>query len=131
MYTEISIIAPDSALAGQTVNVEVRVKNLVDYTIYAIPVLDVDGSRSEGSYQTIVPGQIRSWYFSFPMPSESVTVTAESWCEDTFEWQSDATAQKAISLGVAAPDWITPLITMAVLMGMVAMMAPAMKEGLK
>ena len=130
MYTEISIVAPDSAQADQTVNVEVRVKNLCDYTIYAIPVIDIDGGGATGSYETIVPEQTRSWYFGFTMPGESVTVTAESWCEDTFEWHLDATTEKAISLGVAAPDW-TPLITMALMMGMVAMMVPAMREGFK
>ena len=130
MYSEISIVAPDSAQAGQTINVEVKIKNLVDYTIYVIPVIDVNGGRAEGSYETIVSGQTLSWYFQFTMPSEGVTVTAESWCEDTFEWQLDATAQKAITVS-AVPDWIAPLLTMALMMGMVAVVAPMMKGAFK
>jgi len=99
MYSDISIVAPDSAVAGSVVNLEVRITNLVDYTIYAIPVLDVDGGRNEGNYETIVPGQTRSWYFQFTMPSRSVTVKAESWCESNyFDWHLDDTAQKTISL---------------------------------
>ena len=105
-YSDISIVAPDSAQAGETVSVELRVKNLCDYAIYAIPVIDVDGGRSEGSYETIVPGQTRSWYFQFTMPSRSVTVKAESWCESYyFDWHLDDTASKNISLKELAPEF--------------------------
>jgi len=105
MYSEISIVAPDSARAGSVVNVEVRIRNLQDYTIYAIPVIDIDGGRDEGSYETIVPGQTRSWYFQFTMPTRSVPVAAESWCEDTFEWHPDDTAQKTITLEALEPEF--------------------------
>ena len=97
-YSKIEIVAPSSAEAGATVVVEVRITSLVDYTIYAIPVIDVDGGRDEGSYEAIVPGETRSWYFQFTMPEQSVKITAESWCEDTFEWHLDDTAQKTIVL---------------------------------
>ena len=99
MYSEIEIVAPSTAEAGAIVDVEVRITNLVDYTIYAIPVLRVNGEwAAEGSYERIVPGETRSWYFQFTMPEQSVKVTAESWCEDTFEWHLDDTAQKTIVL---------------------------------
>ena len=98
MYSKIEIVAPSTAEAGATVDLEVRITSLVDYTIYAIPVIDVNGGRDEGSYEAIVPGETRSWYFQFMMPEESVTIIAESWCEDTFEWHLDDTAQKTIVL---------------------------------
>jgi len=96
MYSEIEIVAPSTAGVGATVDVEIKITNLVDYTIYAIPVLDVNGGRDEGSYETLTPGQTRSWYFQFTMPEESVTIIAESWCEDTFAWHMDDTAQQNI-----------------------------------
>ncbi len=105
MYSQIEIVAPGSAEAGATVDIEVRITSLVDYTIYAIPVIDIDGSRTEGSYESIVPGETRSWYFQFTMLEESVTIIAESWCEDTFEWHLDDTAQKVIAPeGVELPS---------------------------
>ena len=104
-YSDISIVAPDSAQAGETVSVEVRVKNLCDYTIYVIPVVEVNGGIAEGSYEWIVPEQTRSWYFSFTMPSKSVTVTANSWCENFFPWHLDDTAKKNISLEEVVPEF--------------------------
>ncbi|MBA7645854.1 hypothetical protein ES703_53613 [subsurface metagenome] len=78
---------------------EVRITSLVDYTIYATPVLRVNGDwAAEGSYETITPGETVSWNLSFTMPEQSITLTAESWCEDTFEWYLDDTAQKTIVL---------------------------------
>ncbi len=102
-YSDISIVAPSSARDGEMVAVEVRVKNLVNYTIYAIPVLRVDGVwAEEGSYEAITPGQIRVWNFSFIMPSKSITLTAESWCESSdyyyFEWHLDDIATQGINL---------------------------------
>lgn len=131
-YSEISIVAPSSASTGSQVEVEVRIKNLCDYTIYATPVVNVNGDVAEGSYETIVPGQTLSWPFNFTMPDTSVMVTAESWCEDTFEWQLDATAQELISLA-AADMWSTvgPLLVLGLMAGMMSMMAPMMKEGFK
>lgn len=97
-YSEIEIVAPSTAEAGATVDVEVRITNLVDYTIYVTPVINVNGDIKEGSYEAIVPEQTHSWYFQFTMPEQSVKVTAESWCEDTFEWHLDDTAQQNIVL---------------------------------
>ena len=99
-YTNIiGIVAPGSAVAGSTVSVEVKIKNLCDYIVYVIPVLIVNGGVGEGSYETIVPGQIVTWYFNFTMPNYGVTVIANSWCEsDYFEWHLDDTAEKAIAL---------------------------------
>ena len=97
-YSIIEIVAPNSAEAGATVDLELRITSLVDYTIYAIPVIKVNGDIREGSYETIVPGQTRTWYFRFTMPEQSVKITAEGWCEDTFEWHLDDTAQKTIVL---------------------------------
>jgi len=105
-YSQISLVAPGSAPAGSTVTLEVKVENIAspEHTIYAIPVMRIDGIVLEGSYEAIAPGQIRSWYFQFTMPSNSVTVKAESWCESAFvAWHLDATAQKTVALGEAVP----------------------------
>ena len=109
MYSQIEIVAPSSAEVGALVDVEVRITNLVDYTIYATPVLEVNGDIREGSYETIVPEQTHSWYFQFIMPDGSVKVTADSWCEDGFEWHLDDTAQKTIAAEGVLPNML-PLV---------------------
>lgn len=43
----------------------------------------------------------------------------------------DVETEEMVLTGVAPVDWFTPLVTMALLMGMVAMMVPAMKETFK
>lgn len=125
-HSEVSIVAPGSAQAGQVVDVEVKIKNLVDYIIYATPVIRINGYVDEGSYETLVPGQTRSWHFSFTMPSESVTVVAESWCESYyFEWYLDASTSKVIRI----PSLIEGLMpTLISVMMIVLMMKLIMKE---
>ena len=123
-YSEIEIVAPSSAEAGGTVDVELRITSLVDYTIYAIPVIDINGDRAEGSYEAIVPGETRSWYFQFTMPEQSVKVTAESWCESYyFDWQLDATTQKTIVLEGLPSLGPLALVGGLGLLGVVAMVA--------
>jgi len=107
-YSAISIVAPEKAKAGETVDLEVRITNLAAYTIYPVAVVRIDGIVLEGSYQPLVPqpysGSTRSRYFSFVMPEKSVTVKAESWCESYyFEWRLDATASRSVSLEELAP----------------------------
>ena len=116
-YSEIEIVAPSSAEAGTTVDVEARITNLIDYIIYAIPVINANGDIREGSYEVIVPGQTRSWYFQFTMPEQSVQVTAESWCEDTFEWLLDDATQKTIVLEGLPPSEDLPSLVPLALVG--------------
>ena len=104
-YSQISLVAPDSADPDSVVNVEVSIENLCDYTIYVTPVVRIDGIVKEGSYETLVPGQIRTWDFDFTMPGQRVTITAESWCESLyFDWHLDGTVQEA----VAPPGEVVP-----------------------
>lgn len=98
-YTAINLIVPGKALAGEVVTAQVEITNLQDYTLYAIPVLNVDGYILEGSYETIVPRQTKVWTFTFTMLSKSVTLRADSWCESYyFTWHLDATISQVISL---------------------------------
>lgn len=110
-YTKISLVAPDSAEPGSVVNVQVSIENVSTipepHTIYVTPVVRIDGIVKEGNYETLVPegpGKMHSWDFEFIMPSQRVTITAESWCESFyFDWHLDATARKAIFLPGEAP----------------------------
>ena len=126
-YSEIEIVAPSIAEVGAPVDVEVRITNLVDYTIYAIPVINVNGDIKEGSYETIVPGETHSWYFQFTMPEQSVKVTAESWCEDTFEWHLDDTAQINIALAGLPSLWPLALVGGLGILGVGAAVVVALK----
>lgn len=126
-YTEIVIVAPSTASSGSVVNFEVKIQNLQDYIIYVIPVIDVNGGRTEGSYEAIVPEETHSWSFQFTMPGEAVTITAESWCEDTFEWQKDAIATEAIGFSTFLSS-VLPLIGLVLIAGL---MVPMVKDMLK
>ena len=108
--TATSIVAPDSARAGEVLDIEVRVKNVTYYpephTVYAIPVLAVNGVVvAEGSYESIVPGQTRSWLFKYTMPKQNVELLVKTWAESYFfNWQYDSTASKTVAL-VEIPEF--------------------------
>lgn len=104
-YTQIvEIVAPSEAAAGDTVNVEVKVKNLYtgpnDITVTG----NVNGLELHfgNVYHTVPAGGIQSFYDAFIMPGKSVTITAWSWYFGDDEWQvpgeGDDKASKAIPL---------------------------------
>ena len=101
-YTDIvEIIAPSEAAAGETVSVEVRVKNLHTAGIYITVTGLVDGVELLfGSVSPVVgSGDIHSYYDSFVMPSNSVTLWAWSWYWGTDgEWHQDDEASRAVAL---------------------------------
>lgn len=104
-YTQITeIVAPSSAAAGETVSVEVRVKNLHTAGIYIIVtarVVDGDIVLLFGNvYHAVDAGVIQSFYDSFIMPNNSVRLWAWSWYWTGTEWYQDDEASKDISLGV-------------------------------
>jgi len=113
LYSKISIVAPDSAQAGEVVDVEAVVENTSTtpepHTIYVIPVLRIDGIVISGREETITPENgmgTRSWFFQFTMPNKSVTINAESWCESYYvEWHLDDTDQKYVRLEEAPPEY--------------------------
>ncbi len=103
LYSDIvAIIAPANAVAGSTVDVEVRIKNLCGY---AINLTATKGQvndmilRFGPVHRGVGAGQIASWYDSFVMPDEEVTISVESWYEGTSgTWQSDGYAEKDVEL---------------------------------
>ncbi len=130
-YTEITITAPDSAEAGSTVNVTVTIKNITEYTVYVIPVLDINGSITEGSYETITPGESFSWYFGFTMPTTNTTLIVSSWLETyNVEWQQDYSVQHTVlatGAGVSIGIDLGSMMSMMIVVMMMSMMSKMMK----
>ena len=102
-YSDIvEIIAPLSAVAGSTVNVEVRIKNLCSYAINLTATkgrMDGDILRFGSVHRVVSAGQTASWYDSFIMPGDDVLVSVESWYEGSDGiWRSDDYTEKEIGL---------------------------------
>ena len=109
-YTDIvEIVAPDNAIGGSAVNVEVRIKNLCDFAITMTATMGrVDDTvlRFGAIHKVVGTGETASWYDSFVMPDKDVVVSVESWylgVDDT--WHSDDRDEKRISLGEAASQF--------------------------
>jgi len=103
-YTEIiSIIAPDSARAGETVNVEVRIKNIWTATLHMYCVALPDSLFRFIDWQDawVGPGQTRSFYGAFIMGGGAVTINAYSYYEgvDGYLYFDDSKS-KTVSLAV-------------------------------
>ena len=77
----VGISAPDQALAGDQVNVAVSIQNLTDYGFYVSITGDAGGSAISFTpdYAGVDPGAICTFYGSFVMPGNSVTITVTSW----------------------------------------------------
>lgn len=104
IYTQIvDIIAPSSAIAGETVPVTIKVKNTwIDYVhVWAFGIWDSEGQFIQEKY-LILAGSTRSFSGSFVMPNRAVTIHAYTWYEgaDGY-WYPDDEAAKDVSL--AAP----------------------------
>lgn len=113
-YTEIvEVVAPSSAIAGQVVNVEVKIKNTysstigilvggaLDYGVSPWPTIDFP------TYQANVgPGAIHTFYGSFTMPSKGVTIHAYSYYYggDGY-WHFDDEKTKEVSLAELAAEF--------------------------
>ena len=77
-YTDIvEIVAPDEAVAGTTVSVQVRIKNLhsASIHIYAVAVLDSRDRFIDWLDSWVGPGQTKSFYGSFTMKSPGSVVS--------------------------------------------------------
>lgn len=107
LYSDIAIVAPSSAQAGETVNVEARITNLYDFAIYLTATMGrVNGEvlRFGTIHKVVGAGETESWYDSFIMPDRDVVVSVESWYLGTDDvWHSDDRAEKAIALA-AIPE---------------------------
>jgi len=95
-YTDIvAIDAPAEAEAGQTVNIQVAVKNLHTTGIYIACMGRYNGNDFAFSpeYATVYWGQTQTFTYSFPMPSHDITLDVWSfywadpnWYEDDHEY---------------------------------------------
>jgi len=81
-YTQIiTIIAPSSAVAGETVSVEVRIKNIWTdpVHIYCVGIRDSAERFIDWPDAWVAPGSTQSFYGSFTMPNQDVTLNVYSW----------------------------------------------------
>ena len=90
LYADIvKVAAPGKAVAGDTVIVDVSVKNTgsIDRYIAVTGAYDSSALSFQFDYLLVAPGQtviMRGW---FTMPSTKVRVTVWSWYWDGSEWQ--------------------------------------------
>jgi hypothetical protein len=103
----VKIDAPASAPAGETVIVDVSVKNISgsDKYLAVTAVYDSTNIPFQFDYLLVSPQQtviFRGW---FAMPSKSVRVTAWSWYWDGSTWVYDDTAYVDIALGAVTPQF--------------------------
>ena len=108
MYADIiTIDAPSSAPAGESVIVDVSVKNIsgVDQYIAVTAVYDSTSIPFQFDYLLVSPGQTVIFTGWFTMPSKNVKVTAWGWYWTGTEWVLDDTVTKNISLSVLTPEF--------------------------
>ncbi|MBA7690462.1 hypothetical protein ES703_98989 [subsurface metagenome] len=109
--SEISIVAPGSAEAGALVSLEVVIKNVADFTMYALPgFCSVNGKPLFSGtvaelIKTLEPGETASWYDRFIMAESDVLVHVESWWENTYVLHRDDTDEKTITIEVPSPEF--------------------------
>ena len=107
MYADIiQIDAPASAAVGDTVIIDVSVKNISnnDWNIAVTAGYESTGIPFQFDYLLVSPGQtviFRGW---FTMPSKNVKVTACGWYWDSNNWVQDDQMTKDISVAVLTPQ---------------------------
>ncbi|MBA7648105.1 hypothetical protein ES703_55885 [subsurface metagenome] len=103
-YTQVEIVAPDSASAGEMVPVTVKVTNTWTYQ-FAVYVEAL--YNSEWGFDTedrwIYPGETVSFSGSFTMPNRDITIHARSYVLDgelglPEGWHRDAEGKKSVAL---------------------------------
>lgn len=115
-YTEIvEIVAPSSAVAGQTVNIEVRIKNIAAVLMGVMVggaleygVIPWPGISFPTDWANVAPGATQTFYGSFTMPSSDVRIHAYSYYYGTDEygysaWYFDDEKTKDVNLTELAP----------------------------
>ena len=110
-YTDIvDIVAPTSAVAGETVDVTIKIKNIYSSLIHvsAVGVYDSEERFIDWLDYWIPAGSTHSFSGSFIMPSYAVTIHAYSMYEDIYGyWNSDDEAAKDVSLAEVFEGTIT------------------------
>ncbi len=121
--TQIAIeVSGGRFVPGETVYFEVVITSVHGWTLYAEPVVTVNGEVIPGTYEkTIIPGASVSWPLSFVMPDKNAEIVAQCWCEagDTM-WGQDSSAKTVVRVsGGGVPA--TVLLLGAVGLGLFAM----------
>ena len=108
-YTEITdIVAPGSAVAGSTVNVEVKIKNRwTDYVhIYCVALPDSLFRFIDWQDAWVGPGQTKSFYGDFIMGGGDVTINAYSYYEAPGGYlYLDDTKSKVVKVTALTPEF--------------------------
>ncbi len=101
----VALNAPSSAPAGETVIIDVSVKNVstVDQYIAVTAVYDSTSLPFQFDYLLVSPGQTVLMRGSFRMPAKSVKITAWSWYWDGSQWIQDDQGTKDIALATVTP----------------------------
>ena len=101
-YSEIvEIVAPSSAVAGESVPVTIKIKNIwTGYLhVYAVGVWDSEERFIDWLDYWIPSGSTHSFSGSFVMPARNVTIHAYSYYEDADGYlRFDDEAEKPVSL---------------------------------
>ena len=106
-YTQITeITAPSSAMAGDTIDIVVRVKNLYSSAIYIAVTASYDGDTIPitPDYQSVDAGVIGVYNGSFTMPNNNVREYVWSYYWTGSEWYLDDQAYVDIALAVLTPQ---------------------------
>jgi hypothetical protein len=109
-WTEIvGIIAPAEAAPGDTVNIELRVKNLADYGFYigVAGQYDTIAISFSPGWAGVDPGATYPFIASFTMPNYAVHALVESFYWTGTEWSLDDYKYFDIALAAASPGTIT------------------------
>ena len=109
MYADIiKIAAPASAIEGETVIIDVSVKNIstVDQYIALTGIADSTALTWRFVYFLVSPGETVVIWGKFTMPSKKVRVTVWSWHRDGSTWVQDDTGYVDIALAaVPQPEF--------------------------
>ncbi len=107
-YSEIvDIVAPESAVAGSTVNAEVMIKNIWTGSlhVYCVAVLDSESRFIDWLDAWIKPGWAFTFSRSFVMPGKDVRINAYSYFEgDDGSLYLDDSKSKDIRLAELVPQ---------------------------
>jgi len=101
----VSIIGPDEAAPGQTVDLQVKVKNLAGYNIYISTSAKYDDAifYLSPEYASVDPYATHAFYGSFTMPNKGIRVYVWSYYWTGEEWYLDDSEYFDIALA-AVPE---------------------------
>ena len=108
-FTKVAVLAPDSAVAGSRVSVDITIENISDSRLHvaAIGVIDSEERFIDWLEDWLIPLEVRYFSGSFIMPDRDIIVHAYSYYESGGFWYSDDEAAKNINLAKAYTGSIT------------------------